>query len=205
MAFFTSIGLAIGASAASAAAAGAAVTATAVGVIGAGLSVYGQMQQAETAKAMGKYNAKLAENQALQTEMDAHENIRRQRSQNERLLATQRSRFAKAGVVEEGTPLELLAETAGTLELATLDYSRQQSQQATSLRAQGAADRAMGANQARAAYIGAGASLLSGIGSAAGGAYQLNQAGAFNSANPNTMAGMAAASAPASLAVRSGY
>lgn len=147
--------------------------------LGTAVSVYGQVQQAQTAKAMGKYNAKLAENQARQTEMDAAENIRRKRKENKRLIATQRSRYAKAGVLEEGTPLELLAETAGNLEMETLDYARQQRQAAAGLRAQGAADLAMGANQARAAYIGAGSSLLSGAGNMAMAGYSMQQSGAF--------------------------
>jgi hypothetical protein len=168
-----------------------AVTAIAVTVVGTGVSVYGQVQQAQTAKAMGKYNAKLAEQQAIQTEMDAAENIRRKRRENKRLIATQRSRYAKAGVLEEGTPLELLAETAGNLEMETLDYDRQQRQAAAGLRAQGAADLALGANQARGAYIGAGASLLQGTAAAASMGFQAGQAGR---GSPGTVGGTYAAS-----------
>lgn len=154
-----------------------AVTAIAITVVGTGVSVYGQVQQAQTAKAMGQYNAKLAEQQALQTEMDAAENIRRKRRENKRLLATQRSRYAAAGVLEEGTPLELLAESAGNLEMETLDYDRQQRMAAAGLRAQGAADLALGSNQARGAYIGAGASLLQGGAAAASMGFQAGQVG----------------------------
>jgi hypothetical protein len=158
-----------------------AVAALATAAIGTGVAVYGQVQQAKTAKAIGKWNAKAAENQARQTEMDAAENIRRKRRESARLLATQRSRYAKAGVLEEGTPLELLAETAGTLEMEVLDYDRQMRLQAAGLRAQGAMDLAMGANQARAAYIGAGSTLLSGASSMASAGFQFQQAGAFTS------------------------
>lgn len=138
-----------------------------VAVVGTGVSVASNVQQAKTAEATGKYNAKVAENQALQTEMDAAESIKRKRRENKRLLATQRSRYAKAGVVEEGTPLELLAETAGLLELEALDYDRQKRMEAAGLRAQGAADRALGSNQARAGYLNAGSTLLSGTANAA--------------------------------------
>jgi hypothetical protein len=153
--------------------------ALAAAVVGTGVAVYGQVQQAKTAKAVGAYNAKLAENQALQAEMDAAENTRRKRKENRRLLATQRSRLAKAGVMEAGTPLEVMAETAGNLELETLDYARSIRMQASGLRAQGAMDRVMGSAQARAAYIGAGASLLSGASSVAGMSYEFQQSGAF--------------------------
>ncbi len=182
-----------------------AAAALATAIVGTGVSVYGQVQQAKTAKAMGAYNAKLAENQALQAEMDGAENTRRKRQENRRMMATQRSRLAKAGVLEAGTPLEVMAETAGNLELETLDYARSVRMQATGLRAQGAMDKAMGSAQARAAYIGAGASLLSGASNVASMGYQFQQSGAFTSRNANTAAGMAAAGAPSSLAVRSGY
>lgn len=130
---------------------------------GTAVTVYGQRQQAKTAKAMGEYNAKLAENQALQAEMDATETLRRRRTTNDRILATQASRYAKAGVVEEGTPLAVLAETAGILEMENLDMSRQAGQKASYLRQEAMGSRALGANQSRAYNIQAGASLLSGV------------------------------------------
>jgi hypothetical protein len=176
MPFFTSVGLALGASASSAALVGGLAT-VAVGttVVGTGVSVYGQMQQAKTAKKMGEYNAKLAENQALQTEMDSREQLRRSSIGNKRIMATQRVSYAKAGVDTAGTPLAIMAESAGNLKLANLDYSRQVDQKVTGLYGQAGADRALGAQQARAAYIGAGASLLQGTASVASMGYGLQR------------------------------
>lgn len=152
-----------------------AIAATAVGT---GLSVYGQLQQASNAKALGQYNAKLAEEQAKQTEMDARETLRRKRQENKKFSSRQRGAYARAGVLNEGTPLEVMAETAGTLELQALDYAREQKQQAVNLRAQGAMDRAAGSMQARAAQIQAGASLLQGAGSVASMGASFNKTGA---------------------------
>lgn len=110
-----------------------AVASLATAAVGTGVAVYGQMQQAKTAKKVGEYtaqtaeanakataeaaeyNAQLAEVQALQTEMDSRENIRRKRLENSRYQKSQRARFAKAGVTEEGSPLEVMAETAKLL------------------------------------------------------------------------------------------
>jgi hypothetical protein len=142
------------------------------------------MQQAKTAKAIGRWNAQAAENQARQTEMDAAEGMRRKRKENARFLASQRARYAKAGVLEEGTPLELLAENAGNLEMEALDYQRQTRIQAAGLRAGGRMERDMANAQARAAQIGAGSSLLSGAATVAGSAYQFGQAGAFTKPKP---------------------
>lgn len=177
-------------------------TAVAISVVATSVSVYGQVQQAQQAKAIGKYNAKMAEAQAKQTEMDAAENIRRKRKENARILATQRSKYAKAGVMEAGTPLELMAETAGNLELDVLDYNRQQRINAQNLRQQGAMDLAMGKNAAQAGYINAGATLLQGAGQAAGMGAMASRPAA--TPGPNTAAGMQAAGAPTALSVRSG-
>ena len=43
------------------------------------------------------------------------------RSENERLLGEQRARFGKAGVTSAGTPLAVMAESAGLMELAVSD------------------------------------------------------------------------------------
>jgi len=151
-----------------------AVTAISLAVVSTGLSVYGQMEAAATAKKVGKYNAKVAENQALQTEMDAAENIRRQRIANRKAMSMQMGKFAKAGVViNEGTPLELLSESAATLELEVQDYNRNARVQGQNLRAQGAMSIYTGNQQAQAYQIGAASTLLSGASSVAGMGYNM--------------------------------
>lgn len=160
-----------------------ALTAVAVAVAGTGVAVYGQVQQAQIAEASGEYNAKVAQNAALQAEMDASENIRRKREDNRRMLAMQRGRYAKSGVTEAGTPLEVMAETAGILELDALEVGRQSRIEAARLRSQAGYDLAMGKAGAQSAYTGAGASLLSGASSAAWMGYQGGQAGSARSSS----------------------
>jgi hypothetical protein len=147
--------------------------------VGTGTAFYSAVQQGKTAKATGEYNAKLAENQALQEDMEARENIRRKRDENRRLLATQRGKYAKAGVVEEGTPLEVMAESAKFLELDALEMSRQSSTRTALLRAQAQRDRAIGSSTAKAYGLQAGASLLNGASQAAGGYLSYKKSGAF--------------------------
>ena len=151
-----------------------AIASLALAGVGTGLAVYGQVKQAETAKKMGEYNAKLAENQALQTEMDSREQLRRTAIGNKRIMATQRVSYAKAGVDTAGTPLAVMAETAGNLKLSSLDYMKKTGQDVTALHGQAGASRALGAQQAQAAYIGAGASLLSGASSMASMGYGMH-------------------------------
>lgn len=187
----------------------AAVTALAIGAmamsaVGTGVAVYGQRQQAKTAKAAGEYNArvdeanavataqtadynaKLAENEALNAEMEGSENIRRKRLENARYSATQRARFAKAGVTDEGSPLLVMAETNKLLEMDAQEINREAQIRAKQLRAQAKEtrrtgdwqstmyksqagfSRAYGAASARAANIGAAATLIQGAGNTMG-------------------------------------
>ena len=76
---------------------------------------------AEQQYAAGMQNAKIMENEGLRVEQEARERARRMRTENERLAGAQRARFGKAGVVMEGTPLAVMAESAGLMELAVSD------------------------------------------------------------------------------------
>lgn len=126
----------------------------AVAIIGtlasAGLSYYGQQQQAASAQRLANYNyqvqlqqmqmqaqmqkiaaeqqyaagmqnSAIMQNEGLRVEQEARERARRMRTENERMMGAQRARFAKAGVTSEGTPLSLMAESAGLMELAVSD------------------------------------------------------------------------------------
>jgi hypothetical protein len=116
----------------------------------AGMAYYGQQQQADAANRLAQYNygiqrqqmemqarmqsiaadqqhqagmqnAKTLENEGLRVEQEARERARRMREENERISGAQRARFGKAGVVMEGTPLAVMAESAGLMELAVAD------------------------------------------------------------------------------------
>jgi hypothetical protein len=125
-------------------------TAAAASLAAGGLSFYGQQQQAAAAQRMAQYNyqvqkaqmemqnqmaamqaegqakvfdynAQVAQNEAQRTEMEARERARRMREENERALGAQRGAYAKSGVTSAGSPLMVMAETAGLGELAVAD------------------------------------------------------------------------------------
>lgn len=76
----------------------------------------------------GLNNAAILAQQARATEAAGREEARRLREKNEAFLSRQRARYAAAGVVgTEGTPLAVLAETAGKLELESQDAIYQSS------------------------------------------------------------------------------
>ncbi len=128
----------------------AAITAAVATAASAGLAYYGQQQQAAAASRMASYNfavqkqqmemqagmarmqadqqyaagmqnASAMENQALRVEQEARERARRMREENERMLGKQRAAYGAAGVTSEGSPLTIMADSAGLLELAVSD------------------------------------------------------------------------------------
>lgn len=112
------------------------------GATGLGLQMKGQFEagkaaqaQAQTEAAWREYNAKLAERDAQVARQLAERRVkeelevaateeRKLRKAGVRLKATQRSRYGKAGVTFEGSPGEVLEETAYELEMDALMIRR---------------------------------------------------------------------------------
>lgn len=67
--------------------------------------------------------AEVIKQQAGQIEQTANEQQRRARLEQQRMLAAQRAAYAKAGVMTEGSPIAVLAETAGIFELQNQDVA----------------------------------------------------------------------------------
>jgi hypothetical protein len=103
------------------------------------------------------YNYLLADQQAELADMTGRENIRRMRMDGKKVMSTQQARFAKAGVVgETGTPLEVMAETAGLIELNVLDEKRKADAEASATRNRSSMERYMAYKDAAATrYFGA--------------------------------------------------
>lgn len=143
-----------------AAAVGVALAAAAIGT---GISVFGQVQQAKATKAAAEFNARVAENEAVNVENERAESVRRKRIENRRALAKQRAGAARAGVLFEGSPLDIAAETAGELELRVLDENRAALAERTRLTAQAGITRFEGRQRPKAAKIGAVGTGIAGI------------------------------------------
>jgi hypothetical protein len=146
----------------------AAYAAIASSLIGTGVAVYSHVQQGKAAEATGKFNAKLAANESLRKEALARENIRRTREMNRRYLSTQKAQLAASGITLKGTPLAVLGNVASSLELEALDLAFNADQESRKLKSQAAMFKFEGAQTKKASNIQAGASLLSGLGTAAG-------------------------------------
>jgi hypothetical protein len=102
-----------------------ALAVSAAGTAGAGvMQAQSSRRAAATARTVADYNAAQDQAQARQAEIDAQENIRRQRDANKTYLSKQRSAMAAAGVLETGSELDLLATTAGRMEQGIQDQWR---------------------------------------------------------------------------------
>lgn len=136
--------------------------------VGTGVSAYSSYQQGKAQQRLNNYNAAVNDQAALDRQRDARIAANAQRAQAQRLMARQRSLWAKAGVVgSTGTPLLVQAEQAGELELAALETERTGNVQAGQLRQQAVLDRMAGKAARTAGNLNAAATILQGAGSMA--------------------------------------
>ena len=80
-----------------------------------------QRRQLEYEAAIHAANAKVLESQAIAAESAGTERLRRTAREGERLRGTQTARYAAAGVAIEGTPMDVIAESAGDLQITLND------------------------------------------------------------------------------------
>jgi hypothetical protein len=133
---------------------------TVAAATGTAVSAYGSIQAGRQAEETAKFNAAL-EAQKARAEMESaayeEKQSRRERS---RLLSRQAALYGKAGVKMEGSPLDVMAETAAEGELEALmirKYGATKAQQAMS---QAQIDRYMGRTARTTGYMRAGTTLL---------------------------------------------
>jgi len=96
-------------------------------IAGTGLKMFGQHQEASKAQDLANYNAAIALDDARLIEASARLEIGRGREQGQRFIGSQRARYAKSGVTSDGSPFEVLAQTATDIEMdLQMDYYNSQ-------------------------------------------------------------------------------
>ena len=156
--------------------------------IAAASAAYSYDQSRKSAKAQeqaGVYQKMASDQAARNTALETAEADRRMRVNKKRQLARLRAGMAgTSGLVMEGSLEDAFAETAGRLELEILDANRRGAMEAANQ--QSAGDLALweARTQAVATRVEATGSLLSSVGSIAGGAYNGYQNGAFGNTKP---------------------
>jgi len=108
------------------------------GLLSTGVALWGQAQQQKAADQAAEYNNTLAQAEATNNEAETAEAIKRQRINNRADMATLRTRMAASGrLLTTGTPLLVLGDAAGAMQLGIADAARASAMQAESQRAQG--------------------------------------------------------------------
>lgn len=148
-------------------------------VISTGVQLYGQEQQRKTAKRTAEYNAKVKENESIRQDMLTRENIRRKRLENRRILSKQRAQIAASGITFAGSPLEVLADNAATLELQVFDMANSYENQRRGYEAQAQNIRDEGQATANAIRLNQGTTLLNAGTNVALSTYNYKQQGVF--------------------------
>jgi hypothetical protein len=138
--------------------------AIAMTAIGTGVSVYGQIQQGKSQAAQAEYNAKLAKRNAKSARENAEYEARQKRRGTARLIGKQRALYAKAGVTMEGSPLDVLQETAAQGEMDALMIERGYAQQGAAYKSQSELAKMRARHYKQQGYFGAGSTLLTGGG-----------------------------------------
>lgn len=133
-------------------------------IAGAVISAAAATASAVQQKQAADYNAKMASQQAHATETQANENIRRQRSQNERILAAQRAAGALSGATMQGSALTALGVNAGILERRVGDTATAGLAQQQAFQNQAALYNSQGNAALTSGLMSAAGSLMSGVG-----------------------------------------
>ena len=124
-----------------------------IALVGAGVSAYGEYRKGKDAEKAAEYNAELEERRG-------RERARAMRARGRSIKATQRANIGASGVQLEGTPLEVLAETAAMAELDAASTM-------ADARATARLDRMQGESAVKQGKMRAAATLLSGTAGAA--------------------------------------
>lgn len=142
----------------------------------AAVNAYGQREAGDQAQRQAEYNAKVSEAEAIQKQLETTENYRRLKTQAKSFSSRQKVQYAKGGVVSNtGSPLEVMSETVGLMELEAQEMARQGRAQVSRLKTGAKLTRLEGINQRDAAYAQSNATLFSGAVNAAGSYYGMTR------------------------------
>lgn len=135
---------------------------------GMAVQVTGQIKQGEAAAQAADEEARIqSENAKLARDQAAHEE-RQQRIINRKQLGSMRAAYGASGVSLEGSPLDILEESAAAMEMDAQNIKYAGELKARGFYQEASMARTRGKNAREASYLGAASSLLSGAGQMAG-------------------------------------
>lgn len=135
----------------------------------AAVGVVSSLSQAQQQKSAAKYNEKLAENQAVGARQEAAAAADRQQRQSAKTIGTMQASYAASGVSTEGSPLEVLEESARNAELDRLTILWNGEGRAQGYQNTAELERSRGKNAMASGYLSAAGSVVKGFAMSGGG------------------------------------
>lgn len=128
------------------------------------MGAVGQLQQGMAASSAARHNAQAARMEAQAIKVSGKREEEKLAREKKKMGGAQKAAYAKAGVLFEGSPFEVMSDTATQYEL-DLNAQKYNTQMGVS-RAHSEAEyqRSMAGAYRTAGFIGAGATLLTGVG-----------------------------------------
>jgi hypothetical protein len=123
--------------------------------IAAAVAAAGKIKAGQNAKAKGKYDAAVADRDTGVARDQANALALRQQREAAKTMGSMRAAYGAAGVTVEGSPLDVLEESAGQAELDRLTILHNGELKATGLQDNAALSRTAGSAAATAGYVGA--------------------------------------------------
>ena len=139
-----------------------------VALVGAGISAYSAVQQADAAETAAKFNEKVARNNAAAQAAQGATEAARARNRARRLIAAQRTQFAKSGGTLSGSAVDVLYDTAIQAEGDALSIEYRGAVGGGASSAEARLQAMMASNARASAGPAVAGSILGGVGSAAG-------------------------------------
>ncbi len=127
-----------------------------------GVQALSAISQGRQQSKIAKYNAKVAENDAIAARQASDYEESRFREQTRRLISSQRAAAGASGASLEGSPLLVMLDTIEEAELDALAIRHSGTVEAARGESRAALERLKGRQARQSAWIGAGAALLQG-------------------------------------------
>lgn len=132
-------------------------------VAGQALNVVGTIQESQSKIAAAEYNAGVASENANQTRIASNEQERQFRVSSRKQLGQMRANYSASGVTLEGSPLDVLEESAMNAELDALQLRHGGEVKARAFENEMNIEKFKAKQAKSGMYLGAGGALLSGI------------------------------------------
>jgi hypothetical protein len=129
---------------------------------GTGLNIIGKIAEGKAAEQIAEYNAKVYEQNAILSEQQAAANEQRARVVARKAIGEMRAAYGASGVTLEGSPLDVIGESAAAAEMDALMIRHAGAVKATMFRNEAAMERYKGGVAKTLGYLGGASSLIMG-------------------------------------------